>query len=98
MRQKTARINKSEELVAATGLVWGHLNAGQYEDAYRLARGCLRLWPEDRSLALMMEYASAEVLEPVDVRKLEALRDPATEDWVALVLRRAQTGGEESDK
>jgi hypothetical protein len=76
--------------VYAIGLVWGHLNARQFEEAYSLAKGCMRVWPEDRSLALMYAYAAAEVLEPVDERTLEGLRDPACEDWIRLVMRRAE--------
>jgi hypothetical protein len=93
MRQKTPRQTQSGELVAATGLVWGHLNARQFEEAYRLAKGCLRLWPEDKGLVLMAAYAAAEVLEPVDRTKLAALRSEASNAWINLVLRRADTQG-----
>jgi hypothetical protein len=93
MRQKAIRQAPANELVAATGLVWGHLNARQFEEAYRLAKGCLRLWPEDKGLVLMAAYAAAEVLEPVDRGKLAKLRNEASDAWINLVLRRADTQG-----
>jgi len=90
MRPKIKRSEMPEDLVMAIGLVWGHLAARQFEEAYLLAKGCLRVWPNDRSLILMSSYAAAEVLEPVDVAKLTAIKDPSCADWVRLVLRRAQ--------
>jgi predicted AlkP superfamily phosphohydrolase/phosphomutase len=93
MRRKRKQINDSVELVMAVGLVWGHLNARQFEEAYRLAKGCLRLWPDNRSLVLMMAYAAAEELEPLDKEELKKLRDPSTEEWISLVLRRSQIYG-----
>lgn len=90
MRKKVKNEEIQAELVYAIGLVWGHLNARQFEEAYSLAKTCMRIWPEDRSLALMSAYAAAEVLEPVDERKLTGLRDSASEDWIRLVLRRAE--------
>ncbi len=88
MRKKTTREGMPEELQLAIGLVWGHMNAYQYEDAYMLALGCLKLWPQDRNLQLMAAYAAAEVLEPVDRQQLERLRAPDTDAWIDLVLRR----------
>lgn len=79
------------ELQLAIGLVWGHLNAYQYEQAYTLALGCLQLWPGDDKLQLMCAHAAAEVLEPVDPVRLRALRNGANADWVDLVLRRSQS-------
>jgi hypothetical protein len=93
MRQKTVRETMPDELVLATGLIWGHLNARQFEDAYRLAKGCLRLWPDDKGLTMMAAYAAAEVLEPVDKKRLGKLRDTTSEDWITLVLRRAEAHG-----
>jgi hypothetical protein len=94
MRKKVKTQETPPELVIAIGLVWGHLNARQFEEAHALAKGCLRIWPDDRSLALMAAYAAAELLEPVDVRTLAGLRDATNENWIQLVLRRAekQTG------
>lgn len=94
MRKKVKSEEIQPELVFAIGLVWGHLSARQFEEAYLLAKGCLRVWPEDRSLALMSAYAAAEVLEPVDERKLAGLRDSSSEDWIRLVLRRATQGAD----
>lgn len=90
MRRKRALEATPPELELAIGLVWGHLNAYQYEDAYRLAQGCLQLWPADDNLFLMCSHAAAEVLEPVDEARLRALRNPANAAWVDLILRRAQ--------
>ncbi|MBB5391360.1 MULTISPECIES: hypothetical protein [unclassified Herbaspirillum] len=78
------------ELLTALGLVWGHLNAYQYEEAFELAAGCLQLWPEHEKLRLMHDLAAAEVLEPVDQRRLRAMRTPDNAAWVDLVLRRLQ--------
>ena len=89
MRQKIKRETMPDELVLATGLVWGHLNARQFEEAYQLAQGCLRIWPEDKGLIFMSAYAAAEVLEPLDQTRLATLRNPECEDWITLVLRRA---------
>lgn len=78
------------ELQLAIGLVWGHLHAYQYEEAYELAQGCLQLWPDDANLRLLCDHAAAEVLEPVDLARLRALRNPTNAAWVDLVLRRAE--------
>jgi len=95
MRQKVKKEVMQAELVIAIGLVWGHLNARQFEEAYSLAKGCMCIWPEDRSLALMFAYASAELLEPVDQQKLTRLRDSASEEWIGFVLRRAENHAEQ---
>lgn len=89
MRSKPIRKREQVELVMAIGLVWGHLNGRQFEEAYRLAKGCLRLWPDDKWLKLMCAYAAAEVLEPVDRDMLAQLSDPASIEWISLVMRRA---------
>lgn len=89
MRPKLKRAEMPIDLVMAIGLVWGHLTARQFEEAFLLAKGCLRVWPDDRNLILMHSYAAAEVLEPVDVGKLLAIKDPACQEWIRLVLRRA---------
>ncbi|WUR13070.1 hypothetical protein E7V67_025835 [[Empedobacter] haloabium] len=95
MRPKRAPEPLRDELATATGLIWGHLNAQQPEDAYELARGCLQLWPEDRGLVLMAAYAAVELAEPVDLAALR--RDTSTDParaadeaaWIALIERRA---------
>jgi hypothetical protein len=92
MRPKLKRADMPADLVMAIGLVWGHLAARQFEEAYLLAKGCMRVWPDDRNLILMHAYAAAEVLEPVDTGKLLAVRDAACEEWIQLVLRRMAPG------
>lgn len=89
MRQKPKRQEMAHDLVLAIGLVWGHLKARQFEEAYLLGKGCLRVWPNDRSLILMVSYAAAEVLEPVDMEKLESIKDASCTEWIRLVKRRA---------
>lgn len=95
MRQKRAPEPLRDELAVATGLIWGHLNAQQPEQAYELARGCLQLWPGDRGLILMAAYAAVELAEPVDLAALrrDASADPARaadeQAWIALIERRA---------
>ncbi|WP_050468502.1 hypothetical protein [Herbaspirillum chlorophenolicum] len=88
MRKKRQHEGAQPELLAATGLVWGHLNAYQYEQAYQLALGCLQLWPADEKLQLMRDLAAAEVLEPVDTGRLRVMRTPVNAAWIDLVLRR----------
>lgn len=95
MRPKFKREDMPPDLTMAIGLVWGHLSARQFEQAFLLARGCLRVWPDDRNLILMHAYAAAEVLEPVDVERLLAIKDASCEEWVRLVLCRAQTASAE---
>lgn len=90
MRRKRLPDAMSPEQQLAITLVWGHLNAYQYEPAYELAEGCLQIWPDDVQLQLMRDYAAAELLEPVDQDRLRALRTPANQEWVDLVLRRLQ--------
>lgn len=88
MRPKLKREDMPIDQIMAIGLVWGHLRARQFEEAFLLAKGCLRVWPDDRNLILMHSYAAAEVLEPVDLDKLLATRTAASEEWIRLVLRR----------
>ncbi len=90
MRQQRPVDGMQPELLTALGLVWGHLNAYQYQAAYELSRGCLQLWPHEEKLRLMHDFAAAEVLEPVDQSGLRAMRTPQNAEWVDLVLRRLQ--------
>lgn len=89
MRKKIQRVIEEPELILAVGLVWGHLNALQYEEAYKLGRGCLRVWPDDKRLLLMVAYAAVEVLEPLDKKMTEALEESQCKEWADLVIRRA---------
>lgn len=93
MRAGVKREAMDIDQVIAIGLVWGHLRARQFEEAYLLAKGCLLVWPGERNLVLMQAYAAAEVLEPVDVAQLQAARSAACEAWIELVLRRAGMKG-----
>lgn len=52
------------DLVMAIGLVWGHLNARQFEEASLLAKGCLHVWPDEPNLTLMFFYAEDRVSAP----------------------------------
>lgn len=90
MRPKLKREPMPPDQVIAIGLVWGHLRARQFEEAFLLAEGCLRVWPDERNLIWMHAYAAAEVLEPVDMERLLATRSATSEEWIGLVLRRAQ--------
>lgn len=89
MRPKLKREEMPIDQVMAIGLVWGHLRARQFEEAFLLAKGCLRVWPDERNLILMHAYAAAEVLEPVDIVRLQATRTADSAPWIDLVLRRA---------
>lgn len=89
MRAKLNREEMAADLVMAIGLVWGHLRARQFEEAFLLAKGCLQVWPGERNLILMHSYAAAEVLEPIDMERLLGARSAASEEWIRLVMRRA---------
>ncbi|MEN3291024.1 MAG: hypothetical protein V7642_277 [Burkholderiales bacterium] len=89
MRTKRNSNNVDNELVIAIGLVWGHLNARQFEEAYFLAKGCMRVWPDNPALILMAAYAAAEHLEPVDYQRLALQRNLGSDEWIGMVLLRA---------
>lgn len=88
MRRKIQRETMQPELALAIGLVWGHLQARQYEEAYKLARGCLRLWPQEQRLILMEAYASVELLEPLHQAVMKVLDNTECIEWAELVKRR----------
>jgi hypothetical protein len=94
MRQKTKREVMSSELTVAIGLVWGHLNACQFEEAYQLARGCLRIWPNESRLIMMAAYAAVELLEPLDDKMQAVLKKGGCKEWADLVSRRAEYHGD----
>nr|AEX96963.1 hypothetical protein [Herbaspirillum rubrisubalbicans M1] len=81
-----------DELLMAIGLVWGYFSAYQYEAAHELAQGCLQVWPDDPKLFLMASYAAAELLEPVDRQRLEAMRNKENEAWIDLIISRLDAG------
>jgi hypothetical protein len=88
MRKRIQRENIAPELAVAIGLVWGHLQASQFEEAYKLAQGCLRLWPQEHRLTLMAAYASVELLEPLDATAMAALDSTACVEWAELIRKR----------
>jgi hypothetical protein len=90
MRRQTKRHSMPDELALAIGLVWGHLNACQFEEAYDLAQGCLSVWPEEKRLILMSAYAAVELLEPLDDATRSLLRGAECKDWAEIVLRRSE--------
>lgn len=90
MRQNLKRETMPQELAIAIGLVWGHLNAGQFDQAEQLARGCLEVWPDEKRLVLMAAYARVELAEPLDAETLAVLKSADCPDWTQLVLRRAE--------
>ncbi len=78
------------ELELAIGLVWGHLQARQFDLAYQLAHGCLLLWPKQRHLNAMATYAQLEAGFEIPATALKALHaDGADAGWSATMLRRA---------
>lgn len=89
MRKPVPRVALQDELILAIGLVWGHLNAGQFEQADQLARGCLRIWPDEARLMLMAAFAAVELARPLTPAMRAALDQAQCNEWAALVLRRA---------
>jgi len=77
------------ELVLAIGLIWGHLNARQFEPAYQLAAACLCIWPDQPTPHLMSAYAAVELGYSLPPATLAALHSAACPEWTGLVLRRA---------
>lgn len=92
MKKIAGRESAPEELVVAMGLVWGHLSARQFEQADVLARGCLRIWPEERRLILMAAYAAVELSQDLDERIRTILLETDCKEWTELVMRRADDG------
>lgn len=72
----------------AIGLVWGHLIARQFEDAYTLVQGCLRLWPDNQQLLLLASYASVETGHSLEKPVIALLRKESSRTWSYRVLRR----------
>jgi hypothetical protein len=78
-----------DEVGTAIGLVWGHLNALQYEQAYQLGKVCMALWPEEERLALLVAYAQVELFDKPDAATAAVLQRAQCPDWAALVARRS---------
>jgi hypothetical protein len=76
------------ELTMAVGLIWGYLNVNQFDKALTLAKGCLRIWPDEHRLLLMAAHAAVELMEPLDDKMREALTKPQNRKWADLILRR----------
>jgi hypothetical protein len=90
MMHTETRGASSAELALAIGLISGHLNARQYEDAYALARGCAGVWPQDQRIALMSACAAVELHKPLAPEMTAALRQAECREWCEMILRRAQ--------
>ncbi|AIY39666.1 hypothetical protein LT85_0506 [Collimonas arenae] len=88
-RPATRAASMPAELVLAIGLIWGHLNARQFEPAYQLAAACLCVWPDQPAPRLMSAYAAVELGHPLPPDTLVALHSAACPEWSGLVLRRA---------
>ncbi|WP_211474746.1 hypothetical protein [Collimonas humicola] len=78
-----------DDLVIAIGLIWGHLNAHQFESAYQLVCGCLRLWPQEKRLHAMAIYAAVELNLPLDMPARPALLAAGCKEWADMVMQRA---------
>lgn len=89
MRANARRDAMPEELEVAIGLMWGYLGTGQFDQAVKLARGCLQVWPDERRLVLMAAYAKVELGDPPDAYTLAVLEEEDCPEWSQLVLRRA---------
>ncbi len=79
----------SDELTLAIGLIWGHLSVGQFEQANLLARGCLRVWPEEEHLVLMAAYAAVELAMPLNAPTVKILKKAECKEWSERILFRA---------
>ncbi|MEB0136388.1 hypothetical protein QN362_13680 [Actimicrobium sp. CCC2.4] len=89
MMFRKKRVSFPSEIALAIGLIWGHLNARQMEDAYQLACGCAALWPDDSRFALMASYAAVELAAPLEDFMLDALKNTGSTPWTKLIWRRA---------
>jgi hypothetical protein len=88
------RAQAAPELALAIGMIWGHLNARQFDDAYQLARGCAMLWPDDQRLSLMAAYAAVELAAPLEDDMVHAMKTADCIAWTSLIWRRAYSPGE----
>ncbi|MFT5532187.1 MAG: hypothetical protein ACI8WM_000689 [Burkholderiaceae bacterium] len=93
MMVRKQRMTPAPEISLAIGLVWGHLNARQLEEAYQLACGCAALWPDDQRFALMASYAAVELAAPLEDFMVQALKSTDTAPWTKLIWRRAFSPG-----
>lgn len=89
MKTREPRDTAQDDLILAIGLIWGHLNSAQFDEADRLVRGCLLVWPSDERLVVMAAFAAVELGRPLDEATLHCLRGAKCRQWADLVLLRA---------
>lgn len=89
MNKRVQRETQSDDLILAIGLIWGHLHTGQYDEADRLARGCLCVWPDDERIIVMAAFAKVELGSALNEQTLTFLHNAQCREWAELVLRRA---------
>lgn len=89
MRTRTEQRQGPAEVVTAIGLVWGHLNAQQFSEAYTLGKVCTAIWPQEERLAMMVAYAQVELFDHPDAATMAVLRSGQCPEWLAVVARRA---------
>lgn len=82
------------EIALAIGLIWGHLNTRQFDEAYQLARGCASLWPSDERFSLMAAYAAVELAAPLEDAMVHAMKTSESLAWTSLIWRRAYSPGD----
>ena len=102
MKTRIRRPAPAPEIALAVGLVWGHLNARQFDAAYHLARGCSSLWPDDERFTLMAAYAAVELAAPLEDSMVHAMKTSDCLAWTSLIWRRAYSpepgeGGADAD-
>jgi hypothetical protein len=90
LNRTSSRAGANNDTTNQAAIDAGHLNAGQFEEAYDLAQGCMRVWPTESRLTLMSAYAAVELLEPLDDETLAILHEAECQDWATLILRRAE--------
>ena len=88
------RVAPDPEIALGVGLIWGHLNARQFDEAYQLARGCASLWPNDERFTLMAAYAAVELAAPLEDTMVHAMKNSECLEWTSLIWRRAYSPGE----
>lgn len=94
MKLRQRHVPMEVDLSVAIGLLWGHLNTGQFAQAYRLGRVCRQIWPDDERLALLVAYAQVELFDGPDDDTLGLLaRDAACPSWAAVLARRSRASG-----
>lgn len=88
MKSIQQRESMPGELVLAIGLIWGHLKTRQFDQAYALAQGCLKLWPNDPQLTLLSSYAAVETGHALPEPTAALLNKKENMSWASRILRR----------